>query len=228
MYIVTGGAGFIGSAMIWKLNQMGIDDIIVVDNLASSEKWYNLVNRRFTDYLHRDTFRKMLEDNRLHYKIDGIISAESGVTRVERDHVERSKGPIHDYMAAVYAAYGTGATKFALDPDTKFYQLMLDVKHVAATLGDISEYDSISFYVYRDSTAKFLVRGRSLSDYNSSTTVSSLAGQTWQKVTIPLAKFTDWDDIRIWLVDNSWNPVNGTTWYVSNILAEPAAAEPEA
>lgn len=38
---------------------------------------------------------------------DGIISAESGVTRVERDHVERSKGPIHDYMAAVYAAYGT-------------------------------------------------------------------------------------------------------------------------
>ena len=133
-----------------------------------------------------------------------------------------------DVPAGLDAAYGTGATKFALDPDTKFYQLMLDVKHVAATLGDISEYDSISFYVYRDSTAKFLVRGRSLSDYNSSTTVSSLAGQTWQKVTIPLAKFTDWDDIRIWLVDNSWNPVNGTTWYVSNILAEPAAAEPEA
>ena len=38
---------------------------------------------------------------------DGIISAQSGVTRVEHDHVERSKGPIHDYMAAVYAAYGT-------------------------------------------------------------------------------------------------------------------------
>lgn len=37
MYIVTGGAGFIGSAMIWKLNRMGIDDILVVDNLASSE-----------------------------------------------------------------------------------------------------------------------------------------------------------------------------------------------
>ena len=38
---------------------------------------------------------------------DGIISAQSGVTRVEQGHVERSKGPIHDYMAAVYAAFGT-------------------------------------------------------------------------------------------------------------------------
>ena len=38
---------------------------------------------------------------------DGIISALSGVTRMENGHVERSKGPIHDYMAAVYAAFGT-------------------------------------------------------------------------------------------------------------------------
>ena len=38
---------------------------------------------------------------------DGIISAQSGVTRVEQGHMERSKGPIHDYMAAVYAAFGT-------------------------------------------------------------------------------------------------------------------------
>ena len=50
MYIVTGGAGFIGSAMIWRLNEAGIDDILVVDNLASSEKWRNLVNRRYRDY----------------------------------------------------------------------------------------------------------------------------------------------------------------------------------
>ena len=32
MYIVTGGAGFIGSAFIAHLNQLGIDDILVVDS----------------------------------------------------------------------------------------------------------------------------------------------------------------------------------------------------
>ena len=43
--------------MIWRLNEAGIDDILVVDNLASSEKWRNLVNRRYRDYVHRDEFR---------------------------------------------------------------------------------------------------------------------------------------------------------------------------
>lgn len=38
---------------------------------------------------------------------DGIISSVSGVTRMEKGRVERSKGPIHDYMAAMYAAFGT-------------------------------------------------------------------------------------------------------------------------
>lgn len=38
MYIVTGSAGLIGSTMIWRLNEAGTDDILVVDNLASSEK----------------------------------------------------------------------------------------------------------------------------------------------------------------------------------------------
>ena len=43
--IVTGGAGFIGSAMVWALNQRGINDILVVDHLGDNpDKWKN---RRF-------------------------------------------------------------------------------------------------------------------------------------------------------------------------------------
>ena len=34
MIVVTGGAGFIGSAFIWKLNSLGIEDILVVDELG--------------------------------------------------------------------------------------------------------------------------------------------------------------------------------------------------
>ena len=85
MYIVTGGAGFIGSAMVWKLNQMGIDDILIVDNLASSEKWKNLVNRRFTEYLHRDVFQKMVEEGKIDQKIDGIIHMGACSSTTERD-----------------------------------------------------------------------------------------------------------------------------------------------
>jgi len=56
MIIVTGGAGFIGSAFVWKLNELGASDILVVDDLGTSEKWRNLVNRRYADYMHKGAF----------------------------------------------------------------------------------------------------------------------------------------------------------------------------
>jgi len=52
--MVTGGAGFIGSALVWGLNQRGIDDILIVDHLGGSEKWKNLKNLRFSDYCEKN------------------------------------------------------------------------------------------------------------------------------------------------------------------------------
>ena len=49
MYIVTGGAGLIGSAVVWGLNRRGIEDILVVDHLGNSDKWKNLSALSFTD-----------------------------------------------------------------------------------------------------------------------------------------------------------------------------------
>ncbi|MDD5436577.1 MAG: ADP-glyceromanno-heptose 6-epimerase [Candidatus Omnitrophica bacterium] len=59
--ILTGGAGFIGSCFLWKLNSEGMDNIIVVDNLGSSEKWRNLSGKRFRDYVHKEDFLELLE-----------------------------------------------------------------------------------------------------------------------------------------------------------------------
>lgn len=85
MYIVTGGAGFIGSAMIWRLNEAGIDDILVVDNLASSDKWRNLVNRRYRDYVHRDEFRRMVLEGRAPQKVEAIIHMGACSSTTERN-----------------------------------------------------------------------------------------------------------------------------------------------
>ncbi len=60
MYIVTGGAGFIGSAVVWQLNRAGIDDILIVDSLGTSEKWKNLVNRRYLAYIYKSVFPEKL------------------------------------------------------------------------------------------------------------------------------------------------------------------------
>ena len=85
MYIVTGGAGFIGSAVIWRLNNLGIENILVVDNLSTSEKWKNLVNRRYADYLHRDAFMDLVRANALGNKIKGIIHMGACSATTERD-----------------------------------------------------------------------------------------------------------------------------------------------
>ena len=52
--LVTGGAGFIGSALVWALNQRGLDNILVSDRLGRDEKWRNLAPLRFADYLDAD------------------------------------------------------------------------------------------------------------------------------------------------------------------------------
>jgi ADP-L-glycero-D-manno-heptose 6-epimerase len=58
--LVTGGAGFIGSALIWALNGRGLTDIVVTDLLGSDEKWRNLTPLRFADYVEADRFRATL------------------------------------------------------------------------------------------------------------------------------------------------------------------------
>lgn len=54
--IVTGGAGFIGSALVWGLNRLGLDRIVIVDRLDRSGKWRNLAPLRFEDYIEADDF----------------------------------------------------------------------------------------------------------------------------------------------------------------------------
>lgn len=61
--LVTGGAGFIGSALVWALNQRGRSDIVVTDFLGSDEKWKNLVPLKFADYVDAADFRRHLAQN---------------------------------------------------------------------------------------------------------------------------------------------------------------------
>jgi ADP-L-glycero-D-manno-heptose 6-epimerase len=51
MIIVTGGAGFIGSNLVRRLNQLGRDDILIVDSLKNSIKHLNLNRLNFLDFV---------------------------------------------------------------------------------------------------------------------------------------------------------------------------------
>lgn len=85
MIVVTGGAGFIGSAFVAKLNAEGIDDIIIVDDLGASDKWKNLVKRRYVDCLHKSVFLHMIESDRIPFSVDAVVHMGACSSTTERD-----------------------------------------------------------------------------------------------------------------------------------------------
>lgn len=68
MIIVTGGAGFIGSCVVRSLNDRGIEDIIIVDNILETDKWRNMANKKYIKYYNRGEFLEHLDE------FDGKVS----------------------------------------------------------------------------------------------------------------------------------------------------------
>jgi ADP-L-glycero-D-manno-heptose 6-epimerase len=81
--IVTGGAGFIGSGVIRTLNDRGMKNIVVVDNLGNSEKWKNLVGKRFLDFIHKDALFEWLKGKE--QEIEAFIHLGACSSTVETD-----------------------------------------------------------------------------------------------------------------------------------------------
>jgi ADP-L-glycero-D-manno-heptose 6-epimerase len=84
--LVTGGAGFIGSALVWALNQRGLSDIVVTDVLGTDEKWRNLVPLRFADYVEAGPFRRRLaEDPKAFGRFSAVFHLGANSATTERD-----------------------------------------------------------------------------------------------------------------------------------------------
>ena len=62
MYIVTGGAGFIGSNIVDGLNQQGETNILVVDNLSKGDKFLNLRDLAIADFMDKEVFRQQVHN----------------------------------------------------------------------------------------------------------------------------------------------------------------------
>ena len=104
--LVTGGAGFIGSALVWALNQRGHSDIVVTDFLGSDEKWKNLVPLKFADYVEAGEFRRQLAQNAAAFgQFSAVfhLGACSATTEKNAAYLDRQQLRVHERTRGLVA-----------------------------------------------------------------------------------------------------------------------------
>ncbi len=121
MMAVTGGAGFIGSAIVWKLNKLGEDKILIIDELGTDEKWKNLVGLNFYDFINKDEFINDVEAGK-DFNLNAVIhmGANSSTTEKDADHLLKNN---YEYTKKLAG--------YCLDKDIRFIYASS-----AATYGD--------------------------------------------------------------------------------------------
>lgn len=82
MIIVTGGAGFIGSCVVRTLNDLGRNDIVIVDNIAATDKWLNIRNKKYLEYVNKKDFLAKLPS---YNNVEAIIHMGAQSSTTERD-----------------------------------------------------------------------------------------------------------------------------------------------
>ncbi len=105
--LVTGGAGFIGSAIVWELNREGCTNILIADPAPRAERRHNLDSLHFTDYLEPGDMLSRYSSGSFG-KFDFIfhIGACSSTTETDEDYLRRNNYEFSRDLAAAALAAG--------------------------------------------------------------------------------------------------------------------------
>ncbi len=132
MIIVTGAAGFIGSCIVARLNELGENNLLLVDHLDGLKK-KNLINKKYAAYYEKDNFLKLILEDQIKEKVSVLIhmGACSSTTLSDADYFEKNnfqytrhlaqwalKHHVRFIYASSAATYGDGSLGYRDDEAT--------------------------------------------------------------------------------------------------------------
>ncbi len=133
MIVVTGGAGFIGSCIVARLNSHKREDLIVVDNMNDSLKEDNLRNKEYEKYFDKNEFITLIAEDNFPFDVECVIhmGACSSTTLNDAQYYKENnleytktlakwclKNDVKFIYASSAATYGDGSEGYQDDDDT--------------------------------------------------------------------------------------------------------------
>jgi hypothetical protein len=135
LIVITGAAGFIGSNLVRHLNDIGYSNLLLVDNLGHTDKWKNLVGKKFVDLISIEEFFPYLQGREQEIEAFIHLGACTDTCETDGDWVienntrfsialcEYAMTHEHRFIYASSAAtYGDGSLGF-VDDETKLESL---------------------------------------------------------------------------------------------------------
>src|SRR3989304_5206035 len=130
LIVITGAAGFIGSAVVRHLNDQGLTNLILVDNIQETTKWRNLLQKRFIQFIPKENLFTWLEGREREIEAFIHLGACSDTLETNGDYImennyrftvklaEYALKHEHRFIYASSAAtYGDGSRGFSDDHD---------------------------------------------------------------------------------------------------------------